>query len=341
MSYTPVEVSPDPNNNNNGGVTKSEEKPYTHNHHHHHGKHKDSYYHRWKDGTWGAWICIGFFCIFFLTTIILLIVYGVQWNETNHHMDALEAKMKTENARLTHNGIYTVSNSAAHHKIEYDVSLCHVEAYRLSVDEQDPTLKLVNDTDTLESDEEDTFSVQAVLSMRYNVEAEKLLIDGFKGRARGKYLVLNYEFLTNYAEFSTIRLVEYSLDIYEKRISATKDIYLCSNNPSRRRDTPRCSRLTTGDGLMFLNNTDFYPMESSTKLVVRGSSTSVPTTSRDASEDGEEEGEGEEEEEVVLEDDVTDLRFYKLYCYRETDDKDDDFLEYLALTLKPTRCATA
>lgn len=338
MSYTPVEVSPDTNGDGNG---KNDEKPYAHNHHHHHhGKHKDSYYNRYvRDGTWGAWICIGFFFIFFLVTIILLIVYGVQWNETNYHMHQLESKMKTENARLTNNGIYTVSNSAAHHKIEYDLSLCHLEMYQLGPNDQDPALVPMSNALERGGNEEDTFFVQSVLSMRYNVEAEKVLIDGFRGKGRGKYLILNYEFLTNYPQFSTIRLVESSLDVYEKSIRMTKDIILCSNNPSRRREAPRCSRLTTADDLMLLNNTDFYPMESSTKLVVRGSSLAPTTTSRDASEDVEEEE--EEEEEVVLEEDITDLRFYELYCYRETDDKDDDFLEYLALVIKPTRCRTA
>ena len=336
MSYTPIEVTPSPTTPDS--AQNQDEKPYSHNHHQHHGKHyhKDSWYHRYgRDGTWGAWICIAFFGIFFLTTIILLIVYGVQWNQTNSHVDALVAKMANENSRLTNNGIYTVSNSAAHHKIEYDLSLCHVDMYQLSDNPEDPSLVPMNSS--MGREEEETYFAQTHLSMRYNVEAEKLLIDGFKGRGRGKYLVLNYEFLTNYPEFSTIRLVESTLDVYTKRVRPTKDIILCSNNPSRRREAPRCSRLTTADDLMVLNNTDFYPMDSSTKIN-RESSLAPTTTSRDSQE--EEDDEGEEDEEILLEEDITDLRFYELYCYRETDDKDDDFIEYLSLVIKPSRCRT-
>lgn len=334
MSYNPVEVNPDASTTS---TTAVEEKPYSHNHHHHHHhnqKKKDSYYQRYvRDGSIGAWICIGFFGIFFLTTIILLIVYGVQWNETNYHMHQLEIKMATENSRLTNNGIFTVSNSAAHHKIQYSLSYCHLDMYQLSENEEDPLLVPMNSA--LGREEQETYFIQSVLSMQYNVEPDKILIDGFKGKGRGKYMILDYEFLSNYPEFSTIRLVESSLDIYEKSIRHTKDIILCSNNPSKRRDAPRCSRLTTADDLMILNSTDFFPMESSTKLVIRDTPSTFAPTSRDMTEEEE-----EEEEEVILEDDITDLRFYELYCYRETDDKDDDFIEYLSLIVKPSTCRT-
>lgn len=349
MSYTPVQVNGDstttPTTTVNGSGGGTGERPNQHNHHHHH-KNK-AYYERLREASWATWICLGFFFVFFVAITITLIVYCVQWNNTNNHIYALEQKLAMEKSRLTSNGIYTVSNSAEHHKIQYDISLCHMEMYQLSDTGDDPILtKPKNITEARErgGEDDDTFQARVFLSMRYNVEADQLLAQSnVKGRVRGKYMILNYEFLTNYAEFSTVRLVEKTYDFYRKQNIVTKDVLLCSDNPSKRSHATRCSRMTDADGIMLLNNTDFYPMDNARKLAIRGSLSPTSTNSRDAVEDvepieEEEEERGEEEEVPVLEEEISDSRFYELYCYRETDDKDDDFNEYLSLIITPEKC---
>ena len=344
----------------------------------------------------------------FLAIFITLVVYAVDFNNTNEHIHQLDLKMKKENSKLTSNGIYTVSaNSEHYNKLEYRASLCHVEMYQVSEDDsgevmENPTLvershrhyyyklppinqpssaptgaptrsivnrrgggggstnpppapvlrgggrggksggRTVEYDDGEEDSEKDTYSVNLALDLRYNVGSEKLMRDEGEVKKNERFFIARYELTSNFPEFSTIRLVESSHDIYERRNKINRDIILCSDNG---RAVDHCSRHTNADGIITLNRTQLFQMSSNRRVVLGNkaspSETQAPPPTQESipEEVGEEEEkEEEEEEEYVVDDVVTNLQFYELYLYRKTDGGNKASDEYVALVITPTRC---
>lgn len=276
--------------------------------------------------SWRYWI-LGVFCILFFFLFFFLF-YGIAWNTnetTQQQINTIKSQLTSTTPKgFTASGLYSSISQ---------LSLCHMALYHGVTDAAGgEKLQL---TDTREMMEQENFIVKSRFDMRFNVEPDQL---GYDVRKLGispdeKYMLVHYEMATNYPFFSTIKLVESTLDMEKKSLIVKREIILCSNNPSS--SERRCNRRTTLNDIIAMNNTRISPMDPSVRRADRRN-TSKPTQTKTASNDMDV-MDDDERHVHQLEEEISNLRLFHIQFYRETSSR-ESYREYLSLNAEPIQC---
>lgn len=241
------------------------------------------------------------------------------------------------------------------------LSLCYGDL--LKSDTDDGKGDLIDDVDQLSQDKKPfyfildlkltmAFDVNPILYMRQQISEYE---------TTRRYMTVAYLISSSYAHFSTIKLVETGLDTRSKALILTKEVILCSDNPSAqgvRSCVAGGFRDTNEREGLFIKNTVLLTMS---KLVPWGGrknntankqATTTPTsTSRDNSETAATTDNGQydivtSESNInnykVADDYTKDVRFYNIVFYRSVPSDDSSryntFKEVPVLTIKPNKC---
>jgi len=309
------------------------------------------------------------FCLFIV--VIILVWFGVlatTQNDNNQHIHQLDQRLSAATHKDTSNGMYSLASSEAL-KRDYTLALCHQALYRATTAPASATERASRQEILLPLDRaaqvralvykqpvEKSYAVEAELRLRYNVEADDVGYNVVRlGLKRGqKYLVLSYIVRSTYAQFSTIKLHESTMDVVKKTLRAKRaPITLCSNAADAA-SALRCARYTTRDENMMIDDVIILPATE----VVRGggggagpggsTTTTVPAPPRSAAQD-----EREAEEEAArgihipannagaaqrqAEEELANTSLYHLLFYREKPESATGE-EYIALVVEPTLC---
>jgi hypothetical protein len=204
---------------------------------------------------------------------------------------------------------------------------------------------LLTDTSVPGLDSQKNFVIKMKFNMRFNLRPDELGYDVEKLgiRADEKYLLLHYELATNYPHFSTIRLVESSLDLFSKTLQMRRIFTLCSNSPSA--TERRCNRLTTLSDNIVMNNTRISTMDQPQKYNTTSSFTrDIPDKFSGSGSGGGGGGSSKDLDQInnnantqALEDEISNVRLFHVYFYREASSR-DLYGEYLALSIEPKVC---
>lgn len=296
-------------------------------HHHHHNAVVAT------ASSWRYWI-LGVFC-FLLFFLFFFIFWGTAWNTTNEtqqQINTIKSQLSTTTTKgFTAGGLYSVPSAAFN-----QLSLCHMALYHGETEAGGgEKLQL---TDTRELTDAENYVVKSRFDMRFNVEPDQL---GYDVRKLGispdeKYMMVHYEMASNYPFFSTIKLVESTLDMQRKTLIIKREIVLCSNNPSS--SERRCNRRTTLNDIIAMNNTRISPMDplrkpnrkNTSKPTETKTTTTTTTNDMDVMDD-------DERHVHQLEDEISNLRLFHIQFYRETPSR-DFYKEYLSLSIEPIQC---
>lgn len=255
------------------------------------------------------------------------------------------------------------------------LTLCTTELLKADSEKPNASLNIASDPrDQILYDQDAFFyALDFKLSFEFGVDLTTYVLNAQHLDATKTYMTLSYLITSSYLRFSTVKLIENALDARGRTLIKTRDIILCSNNPSL--DARPCSS-TASPNTMFVKNTKLLPMARKPSIALdhpsnsttgstpqnhRAGKTVAPTTR-----DGERPAVAEEDdsydilhgenEEVInrykVEDDFTrDIRIYNVLFYKTVDPvttttNDNDgtfhrtkqFKESLVLIVKPSKC---
>lgn len=308
MSYTPttIELEDFP----------TVEKGHTH-HHHHHNTYANTVS---TIGAYKYFICAVFFFLFF--GLFLFLVWGsstTQTTEIQQYVHRLETQFLSGKGFST-NGLYTVTNAFN------QLLLCHMALYNAPSGD---TMKLVasDTTQFIENKEQiENFVIKTKFDIRFNMGPDQLGYDITKLGIRPdeKYMTVHYEVATNYPYFSTIKLVESTLDLRRRTLVTKREIVLCSNHPSS--TERRCNRQTSLNDVIVMNNTRISPMD-----MIKNATKTSGKISDDLMDN-------DEKYAQKLEDEISNLRLFHVYFYREAPAR-EFYKEYLTLGIEPVQCS--
>jgi hypothetical protein len=309
MSYEPTAIDIDDFN---------ADKP----HHHHHPVVASV-------SSWRYWI-FGVLCflLFFLFFFLFWGTWATTNNETQQAISRIKSQLSPSSSKgFTTSGLYSVSSAFN------QLSLCHMALYHGTTDADGKNERLQM-TDAREFTEQENYVVKTRFDMRFNVEPDQL---GYDVRKLGispdeKYLIVHYELASNYPFFSTIKLVESTLDIKTKTLIVKRELILCSNHPSS--SERRCNRHTTLNDIIAMNNTRISPMDPVRRSDRKNASKTTkvePANDMDMMDD-------DERHVQQLEEEISNLRLFHLNFYRESSTSRDYYKEYLSLSVEPAQC---
>lgn len=346
-------------------------EPQHHHRSHHNDDHKEEKH--WAK-QYAGWFWIGICAFFVLIIIVLFVVWGTSWNQISFHDRSLrdiDRRLVAQKADFSSNGLYSLAASFKTHS-EYDLWLCHMSMYeldRLAPDapelfyQADRAQRLLGKPIVAQSleDEAAQYMIKSRFWLRYNVPAEAL---GFNKAKLGmndervaeqRYLVVHYEVATSYAHFASVKLVEYSQDIYRKTMRMRREITLCSN--AQQGTTRRCNDAASMDEILILNNTRVYQMDQvNSAMHTRPRATPSAARGQPVRQEEERDEVGidllldEKESAAQLENEMANTRAFLLLFTRErtvagsasrTPARGEPTrqVEYVALAVEPTRCS--
>lgn len=289
--------------------------------------------------VWVAFVCCFlFFTIFFFVWIG---VYNTRYWDNDYRVHQIETKVSQSSGfraaqQYVTNGLYSLASVFATRQAS-SLSLCHQAMYKPTVVQRQEVLvpgDSIERTKALLQRRITTQDKQYIVKTRFDVQYN---IDvGKEGGAEADqlYQTVHYEVATNYAQFSTVKLLVTSEDIYKKVPRLRQEIVICSNRPGSSR---QCSRRTTVDNLMLMNNTLRVPMEQPSQAF--GNSTGAHSEGEDLQLDA-------AQSLKQLERDIAGNRLFHILFYREASDNSetlgrddvDEYNEYLALIIEPVTC---
>lgn len=276
---------------------------------------------------------------------------------TMHSMDMQQLKERS-NPFDSHSFYSLVSNR----KDEYRSTFCHSGLYKSTTLDGDGGVNVLETLPTEHLEQlmgQKPYVLQARVPIRFNVDAQSLPTSSSSSKKQDdqRYVVARVELVTNYASFSTIRLLESSLDIYRKTLKTTRALTLCSDDPIS--SVGRCRRHITIDGTMVMNVTYVVtmdqPQQQGSAPTPKKSNTTTNSGGRGSSRDGMDgvSISNDKSERNAMEENIAHIRLYHLLFYTEyseaVDGNDDisssgggngaDYRgDYLALSVQVTPC---
>jgi hypothetical protein len=296
MSYTPTAIDIDDFN---------ADKP----HHHHPVVASVSSWRYWIFGV----LC---FLLFFLFFFLFWGTWATTNSETQQAISRIKSQLTPSSKGFTTSGLYSVPAGFN------QLSLCQMALYHGTTDSDGKNERLQM-TDAREFTEQENYVIKTRFDMRFNVEPDQL---------DEKYFIVHYELASNYPFFSTIKLVESTLDIKTKNLIVKRELILCSNHPSS--SERRCNRHTTLNDIIAMNNTRISPMDPVRRSDRKNASKTTkiePANDMDMMDD-------DERHVQQLEEEISNLRLFHLNFYRESASTRDSYKEYLSLSVEPSQC---
>jgi hypothetical protein len=295
--------------------------------------------------------------------LVILIVIPIYWVafdrsqvENHHHWRDLESRMSArelgrDSLSVGQSALYSLASVLGAGRRAITLALCHRASY--DAVQRDGREWLVPSDMSARAQAlaqrqigalPKNFLLDTRLEMRYNVEVapDVLVKNGLSPTQR--YQTLHYEVASNYARFSSVKLLVSSEDLYRQAPRVRQEVVICSNRPDSER---RCD--LRGDKLL-MNNTLLFPMEGAVQVTDAPPSAETPTGVRQSQTEEPQRGvdlvEQDKENLRGLEYALANNRQFHVLFYRETaasartTGRDDaaDYSEYIALTVEPAMC---
>ncbi len=333
-----------------------------------------------QHGSKGWWLLACFVLFLFILIFFYIAAFdNTNWNN-GHHMHQLDLKLKElaqqsrQSQQYVTTGLYSMGAAFTGARREFVMSFCHQATYRPVLKDKQQVLVPADPAGRAAALAmrapitalERNYVLSTHLEMRYNVPVDEQTLRALQLSPSQHYQTLHYEVASDYAHFSTIRLVVTTEDIYRAHPRLVQDVLICSNRPGSAR---RCSQRVSLNSLLRMNNTLLMAMEAgaaSSASGTRGGSgveTNAPARPRNTAEAvelGDDEEEQQEQQGVdlveqekeslrLLESQIANNRLFHVLFYREVaplvgstttsrDAAQDEFHEYLALTVAPVAC---
>lgn len=258
------------------------------------------------------------------------------------------------------------------------LTLCTTEL--LKADSEAPSAALVIASDPRDQIMYDQnaffYALDFKISLEFGVDLGTYVMNAKHLDSSKTYMTLSYLITSSYLKFSTVKLIENALDTRGKALIKTREIILCSNNPSL--DARPCSGGGANPNTMFVKNTKLLPMARKPSIILENPDNTATNKSRvslappqdrrgktlpPAGTVAEEEEDDDsydilygEKDELInrykVEDDFTrDIRIYNVLFYKSIDEtpsstpdndntyhRNKQFKESLAFVVKPTKC---
>jgi hypothetical protein len=323
---------------------------------HHHGGHH--WYHKHSGKFWWAFVC----CVLVVLFLILLF-WGLSYsycNETYYHVHELKNQINSQNKQFSSQGLYSIAGAISS-KSEYNLCLSHMAPYHTvnmggggsGGNNTGTNVILLEKTDTSKYEENrgvKNYVVKLLFNVRYNVAPKNLGYDVEKLGIRPdeRYMVVHFEVVSKYPQFSSIRFVESTIDTYRDIITTRRIITICSNEMSG--SARSCGRYATMENMLIMNNTRIFPMDHVPSHIKNktgsGGGTIRPKNDPDEDEDMDEDydGYGEDDNGDIehdntqdsrnkLIDEISHTRLFHILFYKESGNN-----EYISLSIEPTQC---
>jgi hypothetical protein len=306
-------------------------------------------------------------CVVVVALILFFSLVFIYWGRFDRFGDRTDRRIGDLDHRLSSrgrvggesfaaNGLYAMSSIFTARE-EYTLALCQLSLYRTGTGPGKREILLPRDTAqqvralvNREAVPEKSFVIKTHFELHYNVNPSELVGVKLKGMSREeRFLVLHYEVASNYAHFSTIKLVVSTEDIYRRIPRLKREVILCSDRPGSAR---RCSRRSTMDSFMMMNNSLLLSMEAGTPISrnpkEKNSSVKSETApAGDGEDNSAEEGlnllSTDKESLFALEQDIASIRLFHILFYKESVGEGgreaEDYSEYIALTVEPSACS--
>lgn len=312
--------------------------------------------------------CCVFWFVLIVSLFIVMIVYYNNTNNFHYHMDQIISEMNEENSFQTDlKNMVSFSSMAvtalSQRFLKHNhLSLCYADLLRSESDTKSPLVPVI---DQLSEDKNPYYYVLDMkLTMEFDVDTKPYLALGQSLSPSQRYMTIAYLVTSTYTRFSTIKLIESGLDNKNKALVRTKEIILCSNNPSL--GAKACSGLNDdkyGSTGLFVKNTKLVVMSKLGSWPVSNNTrpgAPLPANGRDGKNTPppkQYEGDYVEQYDIVhtdnkineykIEEDFTkDVRLYNVVFYQLTSPvtsesaryTQSDYKETLVLALKPNKC---
>ncbi len=285
------------------------------------------------DNNWGkTWLVVGcVFLFFFIFVLVWLAYVNNNTNSNEWHVHQIEQRVSQSTMRsaqqFIRNGLYSMGAIFASRK-EATLSLCHTGLYTATVVSGQEVLQPCDTVKRTRAMLQHTLSQQdrsQLLDVRFDLQYN-IDVGGKGAPADQLYETVHYEVFATYAQFSTVKLLVTSEDLYKKMPRVRQEIVICSNKPGSAR---QCNHHTSLANMFYMNNTLRVPMEQ-----VSGNATALQ---------GDEMHADAAYSLKQLETRMANNRLFHVLFYREAGDtvgRDDvdDYAEYLALIVEPGSC---
>lgn len=365
-------------------MSEYDEEVYSRERKHHNHKEKITVEERGYStaSLWGY----GFLCIvvtFFIVIFLVSIIYWSGQDNFQHHMNNVIDELVNQNTQQTDStNMISFSSLAAGIASQAQrlfknnrLAICYTDLLETSAlpGDMKQVVALRRVKDQLVNEEgQFSYALDFKMTMEFDVDTSKYTLNSQRLDQSQRYMTMTYKIDSDYAAFSTIKLVESGLDSRTHRRFRTKEVILCSNNPMH------MSRACTSGGQdavgiatkLFFKNTKLVTMSRLVPWVQRqpqggnggdknatkpSNSNNKPSLPPNGGKGGGGQGGHNyniEQYDIVqgdnkinsykLEEDATrDLRFYNVEFYTATADPQDrsnSFTEHLSLTVRPNKC---
>jgi len=309
--------------------------------------------------------------VFICAGLILLLFIFLYWawfdqaqTQNHHHMHQLDMRlddreMGRNSFSVAQSSLYSLASVLGASRRSYTLALCHRASYD-PVQRDRREVLVPSDMNAraqaLVQRQINTLPKNSLLDvrleMRYNVEVapDVLVKNGLSPTQR--YQTLHYELASNYAGFSSIKLLVSSEDIYRQVPRVRQEVLICSNRPDSER---RCSR-SVSDNKLRMNNTLLFPMEQAVQPQPEQQEDPSARPGRQQAQQTEEPEQPQRGIDLVdqdkenlrgLESNLANNRQFHILFYMEastssrtaaTSRDDNDYNEYIALTVEPAMC---
>lgn len=323
-------------------------------------------------------------CVVIIVLAIFAVVSVVYWSRIDHfHWTTVQAitDLVEQNAiqsdtknMISFSSLAANAKKQSGHSIKNNkLGLCYTDIIKTDTD--NPKAMLIPVTDQLEitgqTDNKDAFyyALDFRMTMEFDIDTSSYIINSQRLDSTQRYMTLSYLITSSYSRFSTIKLIETGLDTKTKTLIRTKEVILCSSNPSlNSKPCSSSSLVNDNSNSIFIKHSKLVVMSklvpwlggnyndrNNTKLTNNTDknttiTTTPPSTSRDDNTNNEEydmiRGENTINTYNVEEDFTRDIRIYNVIFYKSIPSEDTStqngrfnaFKEIVALSIKPNKC---
>lgn len=305
-------------------------------------------------------IC-GCLAVTFIVLVSILFFNSYRGGIDHHKVDQMIAELNEDNTMQlnTRNMVSFSTLSTSLYSGEQLIkknrlSLCYADLMKADTDDGKGVLTM--NADQLSEDKNPFFYMLDIkLTLTFNVDPMLYMRDLQQIDIDRHYMTVAYLISSNYAHFSTIKLVETGLDTRNKALIRTNEVILCSDNPNNQY-ARSCTANNGGEESIFIKNTKLLAMSklvpwsgSNTQKRKNTTRTTEPTLkpSGSATTDNGQYDITHTDSNInsykVSDDFTRDLRMYNLVFYRllpqtESNTRFATLKEEPVLSIKPSKC---
>ena len=188
----------------------------------------------------------GFCCVIVIFFVVLFIVSIFYWGRVDNfrnHMNQFVSEVTEQNSiqsdtknMISFSALAATALTQSQHIIKTNkLGLCYTDILKSDTDDpkSSTSLSTVSVNEEISYDKSAYyFALDFKMSLEFDVDVSSYVLKSKTLDRTQRYMTLSYLITSSYTRFSTIKLIETGLDIKTKTLMRTKEVILCSNNPS-------------------------------------------------------------------------------------------------------------